>query len=108
MKGLATFMILHHHMGIGVYRPCNININITANEDCQIRIVVEYYALNGSKNETIEETIYNENKRAGEQFVVEFNKTIITDTRRLYPTIRIYNSNNSSTAVNATFTLTQN
>lgn len=94
--------------GNGVYRPCKIDINGIVNEDCIITIKVEYYAFGGEKDETIEETIFEGAKSTGEEFFVTFNKTIITDARRIYPVVKIYNSKNSSTAVNAKFTLTQN
>ena len=93
--------------GNGVYRNTKIDIKGTVNEDCDITIKVEYYSLNGEKNETIEEVIYTGTKKAGESFSATFDKAITTDARKIYPIIKIYNSNNSSTAVNATFTLTQ-
>lgn len=93
--------------GNGVYRNTKIDVKGTVNEDCDITIKIEYYLLGGEKNETMEEVIYTDNKKAGENFVVTFDKAIITDARQRYPVIKIYNSNNSSTAVNATFTMTQ-
>jgi len=91
----------------GVYRPTKIQIKGEVNEDCNVIIKIEYYVLNGNKNETIEETIYTESKNVGEEFSAVFDKKIITDARKIYPKIKIYNSKNSSTAINATFTLNQ-
>ncbi len=91
----------------GVYRPCKIDISGKVKEDCDITIKIEYYTLGGEKNQTTEETIYEESKKAGYDFSVTFDKPIITDTRNVYPKIKIYNSKNSSSAVEAKFTLTQ-
>ena len=93
--------------GNGVYRNTKIDVKGTVNEDCDITIEVVYYSLGGEKNEITEEVIYTGTKKAGESFSATFDKAIITDARGRYPVIRIDNSNNSSTAVDATFTLTQ-